>query len=244
MPISTLEHTWRSRTAIIAGLLTLILLIIGPLGSKWGLWPYTVGLLLVTIAMVGSLLPIVLMLGFVWHPGYRTERPSLIAGAAMAAVPFAVALWTVTVAHGAPVIHDVTTDPANPPTFHTARTLRGPGSNPLAYTAADAAAQRKAWPDLKPLHTPLSPEAALTRAVDVAHRLGWRITDRQSRPGYIEAVATTTWFGFKDDVVIRVRADSAGSVVDLRSVSRVGKGDLGTNARRILTFLKDFRSNT
>lgn len=244
MPISALEHTWRSRTAIVAGLLTLILLIIGPLGSKWGLWPYTVGLLLVTIAMVGSLLPIVLMLGFVWHRGYRAERPALIAGAAMAAVPFTVALWTVTVAHGAPVIHDVTTDPANPPTFLAARKLRGPGSNPLDYTAADAAAQRKAWPDINPLHTSLSPEEALSRAVDIAHRLGWLITDRQSRPGYIEAVATTTWFGFKDDVVIRVRSTSDGSIVDLRSVSRVGKGDLGTNARRIRSFLKDFRSSS
>lgn len=244
MPISALEHTWRSRTAITAGLLTLALLIIGPLGSQWGLWPYTVGLLLVTIAMVGSLLPIVLLLGFVWHPGYRAERPGLIAGAAFAAVPFATALWTVTVASGAPVIHDVSTDTVNPPTFHTARKLRGPGSNPLDYTAKEAAAQRAAWPDLKPLHTSLAPDKALTHAVDVARKLGWEIIDRQSRPGYIEAVATTTWFGFKDDVVIRVQADDGGSAVDVRSVSRVGEGDLGTNARRIRAFLEAFRSST
>ena len=60
--------------------------------------------------------------------------------------------------------------------------------------------------------------------------------------GRLEATARTRWFGFRDDVVVRVRPDGAGSRVDVRSVSRVGRSDLGTNARRIRGFMDALRS--
>ena len=67
--------------------------------------------------------------------------------------------------------------------------------------------------------------------------LGWEIVSVSENEGRIEATATTFWFGFKDDVVIRVREDSGGTRIDLRSVSRVGGGDLGANAARIRAFI-------
>jgi uncharacterized protein (DUF1499 family) len=71
--------------------------------------------------------------------------------------------------------------------------------------------------------------------------MDWKIVDENREEGRIEATATTRWFGFKDDVVIRIApSDGNGSRVDIRSVSRVGLSDVGTNARRIRTFLKKF----
>jgi uncharacterized protein (DUF1499 family) len=58
--------------------------------------------------------------------------------------------------------------------------------------------------------------------------------------GLVEATATTFWFGFKDDVVVRVVANAAGSRIDIRSVSRVGQSDIGANAARIEKFLAAF----
>ncbi len=71
--------------------------------------------------------------------------------------------------------------------------------------------------------------------------MGWKIVDENQAEGRIEATATTRWFGFKDDVVIRIAPSGGnGSRVDVRSVSRVGRSDVGTNARRIRAFLKKF----
>jgi uncharacterized protein (DUF1499 family) len=77
----------------------------------------------------------------------------------------------------------------------------------------------------------------------VARQTGWKIVDENQAEGRIEATATTRWFGFKDDIVIRIAPSAGnGSRVDIRSVSRVGRSDLGTNARRIRAFLEKFSS--
>jgi uncharacterized protein (DUF1499 family) len=88
-----------------------------------------------------------------------------------------------------------------------------------------------------PLTLELPPPAAFNRALDAARRMGWDIVAADNRAGRIEATATTIWFAFKDDVVIRVTPSANGSRIDVRSLSRVGKGDLGTNARRVRAYL-------
>jgi uncharacterized protein (DUF1499 family) len=85
------------------------------------------------------------------------------------------------------------------------------------------------------------PAAAYARAFAAARAMGWEIVAAEPAAGRIEATATTRWFGFKDDVVVRVRGTSAGSRIDARSVSRVGKGDVGTNARRIRAYFAEIR---
>jgi uncharacterized protein (DUF1499 family) len=81
----------------------------------------------------------------------------------------------------------------------------------------------------------------MQRALDAARSLGWEVVASDAATGRIEATATSRWFGFKDDVVVRIRPEGAGSRVDVRSMSRVGVGDLGANAERVREFLAKLR---
>ena len=88
----------------------------------------------------------------------------------------------------------------------------------------------------------LSPALVITlagaaTALEAARASGWEIVAAVPQERRIEAVATTFWFGFKDDIVVRIRPAPGGSRIDVRSVSRVGRSDLGTNAKRIRAFL-------
>jgi uncharacterized protein (DUF1499 family) len=139
-----------------------------------------------------------------------------------------------------PPIHDITTDLADPPAFEAVLPLRQDAPNPSEYGGDSIAAQqREAYPDLGPLTLDLPLDAAFRRAQEAARDMGWEIVDSDPARGRIEATATTPWFGFKDDVVVRVRPEDGGSRVDVRSVSRVGRSDVGTNARRIREYLEE-----
>jgi uncharacterized protein (DUF1499 family) len=91
---------------------------------------------------------------------------------------------------------------------------------------------------VKPLIIKLPHDRAFERALAVARAQGLRIVEANQDEGRIEAIDSTFWFGFKDDVVIRITPADGGSRLDVRSVSRVGRSDIGTNAKRIRTFLK------
>ena len=141
-----------------------------------------------------------------------------------------------------PPIHDVTTDTQDPPRFVAILPLRADAKNPATYGGDSVATlQRAGYPDIAPLHLALPPAAAFARARMAATEMGWVMVAADSADGRIEATATTRWFGFKDDVVIRVRPDGAGSLVDVRSVSRIGGSDVGTNAARIRAFVARVR---
>jgi uncharacterized protein (DUF1499 family) len=86
------------------------------------------------------------------------------------------------------------------------------------------------------------PAQAFARARAAAQARGWEIVAADESAGRIEALATTRWFGFKDDIVIRVAAAGGGSRIDMRSKSRVGRSDLGANAKRIQDFLTEMRA--
>ncbi len=100
--------------------------------------------------------------------------------------------------------------------------------------------QRSAFPDVRTLETSIGVQAGVERAVQVLETMGLDIVHADPSAGIVEATATTFWFGFKDDVVVRIRPHEGGSHVDVHSVSRVGQSDLGANAARILTFLERF----
>jgi uncharacterized protein (DUF1499 family) len=143
-----------------------------------------------------------------------------------------------------PRIHDITTDTDDPPVFVAVLAHRQGAWNPADYDGpAVAAQQRAAWPDLGPLDltAPRSRVHAAARA-EIAHR-GWRLVGDDAAAGRLEAIATTRWLRFKDDVVVRLRdRPDGGTRVDMRSKSRIGRSDLGTNARRIRTFLRALRA--
>ena len=148
---------------------------------------------------------------------------------------------------GAPGIHDITTDTDNPPAFVAVVPLRqaDPANNSSDYSGAQAAlAQKQAFPDLQPLYVSQPAGVVFAAARDVAAEKGWTLVDANEGEGRIEATAETGWVRFKDDVVIRIRPQpgSDQTRVDVRSKSRVGRGDMGVNARRVRDYLASLQS--
>jgi uncharacterized protein (DUF1499 family) len=141
------------------------------------------------------------------------------------------------------MIADITTDPASPPAFDVLARLRPRGSNDYPG-AATAQQQRAAYPDVAPLQLELAPKLVYDIALNLVTKRKWHVVDALApvpgrRPGVIEAVARTLIMGFRDDVVIRVRAEGSGSRVDMRSASRFGWHDFGANASRVRALLAD-----
>jgi len=134
-----------------------------------------------------------------------------------------------------PYIHDISTDTENPPAFKAIIALRAGAPNPAEYAGEEVAQQQKqAYPEIAPIEMTMERAQAFEHALSAARRMGWQIIDSDADEGRIEAVDTTLFFGFKDDVVIRVSAIGENrSRIDVRSVSRVGKSDVGANAARI-----------
>jgi uncharacterized protein (DUF1499 family) len=162
--------------------------------------------------------------------------PSIAAGVLLGLAACGIPFHRVWAARSLPPIHDISTDLENPPTFDAIVPLRAGEPNGLAVNPADAPRQRAAYPDLASLTVPAASDQAFDTAVAAARSLGWDIVAADRAAGRIEATASTRWFGFKDDVVVRLTAAPAGTRIDARSVSRVGVGDLGTNAARIRAY--------
>ncbi|MDZ7841209.1 MAG: DUF1499 domain-containing protein [Gammaproteobacteria bacterium] len=166
--------------------------------------------------------------------GFVTALAGVCIGAAVFWVPYD----HQQTARRVPAIHDITTDPADPPQFRAVLPLRPDSANSLEYGGAGLARQqRQAYPDIGPAVFDAPRDAVFSAALATAREMGWTVVDSAADDGRIEAVATTFWFGFNDDVVIRVTESGSGTRVDMRSVSRVGVSDVGTNAARIRAFL-------
>ena len=224
--------------ALTAGLAALLS---GP-GTSYGLWDYRTGISVLRWAAYGgvaaaalSLIGLIASLRIVIVKGFLWALLGVIVGSFLAGLM----LHWKQVAESVPRIHDITTDTTSPPEFVALLRLRKSDENSPAYGGGEVAVrQLKAYPDIIPLMLPVPSDQAFERALAVARRLGWQIIDADKTTGRIEAVATTFWFGFKDDIVIRLRQKDSGSRVDIRSESRVGVSDLGKNAERIRKFLK------
>ncbi|MEM9253935.1 MAG: DUF1499 domain-containing protein [Pseudomonadota bacterium] len=225
--------TWSVRLAV----LSLVLLPISVLLVRSGAWQ--AGLPLIGIACLGAVVLMVLMLILVALPRFAPFRSKLLRGM-LCAIPGVLVVGSLAGGGNAPPIHDITTDTVDPPSFVTAAEARGPGTNSLDIKPDFIEQQKAAYPDLASIQSPLPAAAALSRAVATATDLGWEVYHQDNAAGIVEAVDTTQIMGFKDDVVIRVRADGTGSTVDLRSVSRVGLSDIGANAARIRDFVAAF----
>ncbi|WP_321396767.1 DUF1499 domain-containing protein [Emcibacter sp.] len=142
---------------------------------------------------------------------------------------------------GVPPIHDITTDTRNPPVFTVLQNERTAQENSLDYEGEAVASQQlAAYPHIRPLMTKLAPARAFDMALATARDMGWRIALEDKAGGRIEASDSTMWFRFVDDMVIIVSPQDEGSRIDLRSVSRVGRSDLGANAKRIAAFMTLF----
>lgn len=217
------------------------------LGARWGWWDFRVGFGILEWAAHGAVAAaVVSLIGVILaRPAGHPRSGSRRRGLGLAALGLVIALVTAYVpwhwrrtADGVPPIHDITTDLEDPPAFQAVLPLRADAANPSEYGGDSIAVQqRKGYPDIGPVVIDLPPDRAFDRALETARGMGWEIVAAEPAEGRIEATVTTFWYGFKDDVVVRVSPADGGSRIDVRSVSRVGRSDVGTNAARIRNYL-------
>lgn len=236
-------RSWWARATLIGSVIALVLLCIGPVGTRMGVWDFQTGLLLlipaaVLLAAIGLLVGLVSL--FVSsRRGFTADPPILFTSIAICAVILVTMGLQFQKGTSVPPIHNISTDISEPPQFTQAIVaLRGENSNPLAYDADDIGTQQAAaYPEVKTLKVASSRSATVQNVVAALQDMGLEIVTVDEAAGIVEATATTFWFGFKDDLVVRVREAQGGSLVDVRSVSRVGLSDLGANAARIQALL-------
>jgi uncharacterized protein (DUF1499 family) len=238
----------RRRTATGISTAALLLAVIGVLvlasagfGYRFGWWgvrpAFTILRVSVYAAIVVAAVGVIAAIASL-VARHRVATAGAILAVLLAAGTAAVPLAMQRTAQSVPHIHDITTDTDNPPTFVALRAVRERAPNGVDYGGpAVAAEQRAGYPDLAPLMLRVPPDRAFALAETTAKGLGWQIASAVPAEGRLEATDTTRWFHFKDDIVVRVGAAPDGSRVDVRSVSRIGRSDLGANARRIRAFL-------
>jgi uncharacterized protein (DUF1499 family) len=220
---------------------SILFLIFGTAGARFDIFGHQIGLLMFSLAGLLSFISICASALFTRRMKSAQQRQQL-SNAAIIALP-AIVFFSISIFQGAgaPLIHDVSTDTQNPPIFIKAPSLRTSGDNSLAFQTANIPLQQQAYPELKTLFSQLSPTESQRKAYKIASEMGWLVYYQQE--GHLEAQARSFWFGFIDDISIRIQATDGGSKIDLRSASRVGRGDLGKNAKRLKKFIARFSNN-
>ncbi len=253
-----------ARIALVLSLLLPVWFMAAALGVKFDLWSWRLGLGVLIVQWGPRLLIAALVIALVAVVATLARSPRTGWRAALVALVIPVlGLGYLAYVRGQsadiPPIHDVTTNAEDAPVFSEALTAlrtaeeanpvvdistplislpayQGPRFAPLAGKSLGQVGQ-EAYPELSTLVTPKAPADAFAAAEAEARAQGWTIVSTDAGAGLIEATAETFWFGFKDDVVIRVRSAEAGSAIDMRSTSRVGLSDLGANAARIEAYM-------
>lgn len=235
------------------------------LGARFGLFGWQVGLGTLIVQWGPRLLIGVLVLAVVIFVATLVKAPrrgwrSALVAMLIPALGLGYLAWLRDTSADIPPIHDVSTRPDDPPRFSPALLAdraSSPDTNPVVSLDIPVSSLEKyrderfaalgdrtlgeiaaaAYPSVRPLVTPAAPDAAFAAALAEARSKGWTIVTENAPSGTLDATATTFWFGFKDDVAVRVRPQGSGSVIDVRSTSRVGLSDLGANAARIEAYL-------
>jgi len=236
--------------ALLLGIVAAAMVVLAGPGTRMGWWTFMTGLR--TNFQYGAYLGIaavvvaILAMLLARRRAGRGTLAMAVAGLLLGLIAFGIPWGFRHKAGTVPPIHDITTDWVNPPQLVQSKALRDTSSahlNTAVYPGDSIAAQqRKAYPDIQPVMLAMRPDEAYAAALSTARDMGWEEIDANRDTRTVEAVAVTGWFGFKDDVVIRVTPASGISRVDIRSVSRVGRSDVGANAARIRAFtdkLKD-----
>ncbi len=232
---------WSFKLALIgAGLLA-----VAVIGHRLGVMDFRIALFgLVGGAALGMLAAFAGVIGMIVARKEKAPgKSSVWVGLILGLLVTSPVLMTIYAASSVPPIHDITTDLKNPPEFVAMLVVRGISDNPLDRKDPTdlATLQQAAYPGLVPMLI----DQDASQVFDQVHALvtarGWEVVSASAQQGRIEATATTPIMGFKDDIVIRIRGESGGTMVDMRSVSRVGKSDLGANAKRIEEFMAALR---
>jgi hypothetical protein len=245
-----------TRVAFFVSIPAMVLLVIAGPAYRLGLLPLGPALLGAAIGFLLFMVTFVVgAIGLLAGGRHELSRSrAAVAVIALSLVLTVVAGLWISRGRSSPPIHDVTTDLNDPPVFKNAVALRAASGavNPVEYKRTQSImgstlnvpdAQRGAYPDIRPILLPQPPPRAVQLAERAAKDMGWDIVAVVPSEGRVEATDTTWYFGFKDDIVVRVRPESTGSRVDVRSESRVGGGDAGTNARRVRAYLARLRDS-
>ena len=231
-----------ARLALLIGIVSLVLLAVTGPGYRSG-W-LSLGTALRQLFAWGSYggiaATILALIGLAWGRGTarRTAAIALVFGLVSLYFP----LRFQQAAGAVPPIHDITTDIVTPPQYVEVAALRRELKVPngLELPPEVINQQVAAYPEIQPLFLPISPAEAYQKTLGLVRTRGWEVVAEDPAGRRVEATDTTFWFRFKDDVALRVSAMPDGtSRVDMRSVSRIGRSDIGTNARRIREFLVD-----
>ena len=246
-PTNSISHRLARFALLLALLSAIVVASAGPLSRFGGFEPYIV----ISVFRYGSYIAfaaIALALATIapTRPGGRrrgflSTLLALAIGIAAAWTPMTFFLH----ANNLPRINDITTDATNPPAMVVTLQLRRGAATPATYPGeAVAKQQHDGYPDIAPVVLQVPPDEAFRRVDKVAMNMGWDVVARAPQDGRLEAVDTSEWFGFRDDIVVRIRPEGTGSRVDIRSKSRVGQSDLGVNARRIRAFLAALKAES
>ena len=235
---------WLGRAAallLIVASLAAVTAAMAGFGSRWGFWHFRTGFGLLRWAAYAGIGVTALSLPVLWlsRPGQKRSRALVLGVLALlvSAPVFLIPLGWRMQAGEVPPIHDITTDTNDPPRFQAIVPLRADAPNPVEYPGAEVAEQQEeAYPDIRPAVLDIPSGRAYERALATARDMGWEIVEADPEEGRIEATDRTFWFGFTDDVVIRLTPSGERTIVDVRSKSRVGRSDVGTNAERIRSY--------
>lgn len=165
---------------------------------------------------------------------------STIMALLLSTIAIAIPLSMLNKGKSVPPIHDISTDLVNPPEFVAIAPLRADAPNPVEYAGVEVATQqRAAYPELQTLNYTQSKSELVEATKQAIDHLGWQLVNIDADQGIVEATDRTMWFGFKDDVIVRITDNGSKRLVDIRSKSRVGGSDLGKNAERIHGFIEE-----
>jgi uncharacterized protein (DUF1499 family) len=228
----------RSTLAVAAGWLGIaaaLSVTVGVLGARFGILSPLLGFRLfglgaLPLALLSLVLGLIGLLRTSPASG-RSGRGQAFLGTGIGMALLALVVVTAAPTSNLPVINDISTDPEDPPVYRAAVRELGEA---LPYPGEEfAAMQRAAYPDIVSLEIDAPPDQVFDRAREIALGLGFEIVAEHRDAGILEAQDVSSMFRFVDDVVVRIRPRPGGSVLDVRSRSRVGQGDLGANAERI-----------
>ena len=223
----------------VLALLCALAAVFSGIGYQMKLWHFRTGFLIIKYSFFTSIAAVVLsLLGLAISRKTRSVVVTGVIGALIGAITIYIPLSYYKMVESHPYIHDITTDTENPPQFVVVASLRGPEDHPVTYDGPEVAAkQKEAYPDLKTLVVNAPAKKVFEAADQVIKDMGMEIDDASEPDLRIEATATSLLYGFKDDMVVRITEADGTTRVDVRSKSRLGRSDLGQNARRIRDFL-------
>jgi uncharacterized protein (DUF1499 family) len=234
--------------ALAVGIAAVVMIFIGGPGTRIGWWDFRFGFKLMKYGAYIGIVAVVLAV-LAAALARRGGRGALaLAGVAVLLGGVAFLLpwsWRRHAMH-VPPIHDITTDWVNPPELFASRALRDTTQhmNSWIYEGERVASQqRQAYPDIRPVMLAMNPDEAYAAALRTARDMGWQILTADAANRRVEAMDQTRWYGFKDDVSIRVTPASGIAKVDVRSVSRIGGSDVGMNAARIRKYVAKLKAN-